>query len=62
MLRSSITFKISKKKTLSSSSEETLTTSKHDDAPRIPMVTKGHKLTGVTPVAKTDQHSQTSHL
>jgi hypothetical protein len=23
----------------------------HDDAPRLPMVTKGQKLTGVTPIA-----------
>jgi hypothetical protein len=36
--------------------------SKHATAPRLPKVTKGHKFTGVTPVAKIDQHSQTSHL
>jgi hypothetical protein len=30
--------------------------------PGYPIVTKGHKLTGVTPVAKTDQNSQVSHL
>jgi hypothetical protein len=39
--------------------ESTLTQiiSKHDQAPRLPMVIKGLKLIGVTPVATTDQRS-----
>jgi hypothetical protein len=36
--------------------------SKHDDAPRLPMVIKGHKLTGVAPVAKpTNAHRHTTN-
>jgi hypothetical protein len=34
----------------------------NNHAPRLPTVIKGLKLPGVTPVAKTDQCSQVSHL
>jgi hypothetical protein len=33
----------------------------HDHTLRLLTIIKGHKLTGVTPVAKTDQRSQASH-
>jgi hypothetical protein len=38
-------------------STHTQTISKHDHAPRLHVVIKGLKLTGVTPVAKNDQRS-----
>jgi hypothetical protein len=43
-------------------STETYIVSKHDFAPRLPTITKGHKLTGLTHVVRTNQNSQVSPL
>jgi hypothetical protein len=43
-------------------STKTYIVSKHDFAPRIPTITKGLKLTGLTHVARTNQNSQVSPL
>jgi hypothetical protein len=43
-------------------STSTYRTSKHDHAPRLLSVTKGHNLTGLTPVAKTDRGSKVLSL
>jgi hypothetical protein len=43
-------------------STKTYTISKHDIAPRLLIVTTGHKLTSLTAVARTEQTSQVSPL